>query len=268
MTDMQQDAGVITDPDHAEAAAGAPVETSNVASQADVEALAQEMGWDPNFKGENARSATDWIRSTAANNRNLRREVKEMRSSIDRIAKTADMQVKREVEARAAAIQSRFEAAVESKDAAAAAKAASEMTALQAEAAAPADVEQAFARDNPWYGKDKVATAFAIAMSAEEARAGNTSPETQLKAVQDAVKKRFPELFPDAAQPKPPAALGDPGSRVLGKPRPKGFADMPDVARSAADRFYEAAKMRGTAPADRKAFDAQYAKDYWGETAA
>jgi hypothetical protein len=263
MSEVQPDAPIVEEPVIVENDAA-----NDTAAPADVEALAKEMGWDPNFKGENARSAVDWIRSTGANNRNLRREMKEMKSSIDRIAQTADRQVKREVEARAAAIQAEFEEAVANKDTAAAAKAAKEMTALRDEGMAPvANVEQTFARENPWYGTNRAATALAVALSAEEAQNGNHDPAAQLAAVREGVKKRFPELFGDTQEPKPPPALGDPGNRTVAKSRAKTFADMPDIARAAAERFYEAAKNRGTAP-DRAKFNEQYAKDYFNEQAA
>lgn len=243
----------------------------------EVEQLAAEMGWNPNFKGTEdkpARPAADWIRFAGKNNSNLRREMAEIKGSVERIVKTADRQIKREVEQRAAEIQARFDAAIEEKDKAGAARAANEMTALQNEAREPlgTDPVAAFRAENPWFDPsgDDDASAYAIAVSNREAKKGNTDQAGQFKAIREAVKKRFPEVFGEepAPAPKPPAALGDPGSRALGKPRAKGYSDMPDLAKGAADRTYEAAKMRGTAPADRKKFDEQYARDYWADQAA
>jgi hypothetical protein len=239
----------------------------------EVEQLAKDMGWDPEYKGSHGkppRSARDWITSTDRRNKNLVREVETLKSSIERIVDATDKQVKREVERRAQEIEERFSAAVDSGDKQGAAKAAQEMRDLEAEqqpASRGRDYEADFARDNPWYGKDREATAYAVSIASIEAGHG-AKPEQQLAAVEKAVRKRFPELFeehPKREEPKAP--LVNAPSRTTRERRSTGFADMPEVARLAANRFYEAAKMRGTAP-DRKEFEAKYAKDYFSDQAA
>jgi len=238
----------------------------------EVEMLAMEMGWNPDHvpaDGKTARTAAEWIKSTDANNRNLKREVKELKGSVERIVAASDRAVKREVESRAKEIEARFNTAVENKDANAAAAAANEMRSLERENQAPApdggDAVAQFQRDNPWYGTDADATDYAVSVSNRLAREGVTDPTAQLAKVREAVLKRFPEHGQAKTQGKTPL-LNEPGSRANAKPPGKTFADMPEVARKAADRFFEAAKMRGTAP-DRKAFDAQYAKDFWADAA-
>jgi hypothetical protein len=238
----------------------------------EVETLAMEMGWNPDHvpaDGKASRTAAEWIKSTDANNRNLKREVKELKGSVERIVAASDRAVKREVEAKAKEIEARFHDAVENKDTAAAAAAANEMRSLEREQQAPetggGDAVTQFQRDNPWYGTDADATDYAVSVSNRLAREGVTDPAAQLARVREAVLKRFPEHGEGKPQSKTPL-LNEPGSRANTKPRGKTFADMPEVARKAADRFFEAAKMRGTAP-DRKAFDAQYATDFWAESA-
>jgi hypothetical protein len=239
----------------------------------EVERLASEMGWDPNYQppaGKEARSAVDWIKSTNANNRNLKREVKDLKVSIERIASVADKQVKREVQERAQEIQARFEAAVENKDTAGAAKAVKDLRELEADnapASAGNDVEADFARENPWYGSDEDATAYAISVSQREAKKGNTDPAKQLAAVKAAVEKRFPELFEAKPAPKPQAAVHEPGTRATGGRGGTAYADMPKAAKDACDRFYAAAKGRGR-DVDEGKFRAQYAKDYFDTAAA
>lgn len=243
----------------------------------EVEGLAKEMGWDPDHKpsnGKPVRSAQEWIRSTQANNRNLRTELKEMRGTVNRIAAAADKQVRREVQSRAQEIEERFANAVDAKDTEGAAKAAKDMRDLEAEQApAPSgngDAVEQFQKDNAWYGSDAEATDYAQSVSNRLAREGIVEPSKQLSKVIEAVKKRFPEHFGGDTKPTPRTpSLGDPGSRVVGQPKAKTFADMPDIARAAADRFYTKAKERmGDKVPDRKAWDAQYAKDYYDDAGA
>ncbi|MBI0474228.1 hypothetical protein D9601_02460 [Sphingomonas sp. MA1305] len=265
IVDTGADAGDVADA--GDASADAPRQLT------EVEQLAKDMGWDPEYKGSQGkppRSAQDWIKSTDRRNKNLSREVETLRSSIERIVDATDKQVKREVERRAQEIEERFSAAVDSGDKQAAARAAQEMRDLEAEAQPTSkgrDYEADFARDNPWYGKDEEASAYAVTIAQREAGKG-AKPEQQLEAAAAAVRKRFPELFdeqPKREEPKTPLVHAP--SRTMRERRSTGFADMPEVARLAANRFYEAAKMRGTAP-DRKDFEAKYAKDYFSDQAA
>lgn len=248
----------------------------------EVEQLAKDMGWDPEYRGSQGkppRSARDWITSTDRRNKNLVREVETLKSSIERIVDATDKQVKREVERRAQEIEERFSAAVDSGDKQGAARAAQEMRDLEAEqqpAGRGRNYEADFARDNPWYGdgpgSDEDATAYAITIATREARKG-AKPEQQLKAAADAVRKRFPELFEDGngnedeGRAPPKTLMVNAPARTTRQRSANSFADMPDAARNAANRFYEAAKLRGTAP-DRKAFEAQYAKDFFSDQAA
>lgn len=243
----------------------------------EVEQLAKDMGWDPDHKGSHGkppRSAQDWIKSTDRRNKNLAREVETMRSSIDRIIDATDKQVRREIERKAQEIEARFSAAVEEGDKKGAAQAAQDMRDLEAEqkpAGGQRDYDADFARNNPWYGNgpkaDEDATAYAITIAQREFAKG-ASAEQQLTAAEAAVRKRFPELFdeqPKRDEPKTP--LVNSPSRASRDRKGTGFSDMPEVARLAANRFYEQAKMRGTAP-DRKQYEADYAKTYFADQAA
>lgn len=248
----------------------------------EVEQLAKEMGWDPDYQpaaGKQARTAQDWIKSTNARNKTLTRQIEGMQGQVERIVAATDKQVKREVEREAAVIRARFEAAVEAKDTNAATDAANAMRALEAEQAVPAvsgdDPVARFKADNAWFGEDDEATAYAEAQSNLLAKRGVTDPAKQLEGVAKAVRKRFPELFETAAADDGEAdakpAARQPVLNAPGRPaqhrRSQDFAGMPDLARTAANRTYEAMKMRGSPP-DRKAFEAQYAKDYFAEQAA
>lgn len=256
----------------------APAEAGdgNERQYTETEQLAMEMGWKPDHQPKNGeyRTAADWIRSTDRNNKNLRRELEGMKSQVERIVDATDKQVKREVERQAKEIEARFAEAVAKADTVGAAQAAQDMRALEAEQAAQSapkrgeSAEDKFARENAWYGKDEEATAFAVAQSQILANKGVTDPDEQLRRVAEAVRKRFPEHFEgQAKRDEPKTPMLNAPSRNVRERKSFGFNDMPDTARLAANRFYEAAKMRGTAP-DRKQFEANYAKDYFADQAA
>lgn len=265
--------------------ASAPIEADDGQAQAlgadndvapqlsEVEQIASEKGWKPkeHYQGPDDlwKPASDFLRHMPGT-RDLKREVKDLKGTIDRIAATADRQVKREVREATKEIQARFDAAVDAQDKAGASAAANEMRELEREQSAPSESpETRFANDNPWYGQDDDATAYAVSVSQREAAKG-TSVDGQLKAAAAAVKKRFPELFEgavdDSAKPAPKTlTLNTPG-RSVDRGGGKTFADMPPAAKAAADRFFEAAKTRNPDKVpDRKAWDAAYAKDFFAE---
>lgn len=248
-------------------------DVSEAPTLSEVEQIAVEKGWKPKnqFAGpeDGWRPAGEWLRKIKAPS-DLKREIAELKHSIAGISKAADLQVKREVQEATREIEERFAAAVEAKDTKGAAKAAQDMRDLEREQAPKGDdPETQFQRDNPWYGEDDDATAMAIAKAQLVAKRGGSVAE-QLKAARDAVHKAFPELVGGKQDDDTPATprtptLNAPG-RSVGRAQDKSFAGLPDAARRAADRFYEAAKMRNPDKVpDRKVFDAQYAKDFYAE---
>jgi hypothetical protein len=250
-----------------------PEVNTEAPAAATVESLAREMGWKPEDEFDKAkgdwRPAAEFIRSGHAHNKHLRREVKEMRDTVDRIAKTADRQVKREVEERTREIQARFDQAVENKDTAGAAAAANDMRQLERENAPAAggdDVAAFASRNSSWFkpnDADDEATAYAISISQRNA---SKPVAEQLRLAEEGVRKRFPELFEGAAprqqEERKQPSVNQPGrSNPIAK-RPKTFADMPDTARRWAEKVWSDSQARGSKK-DRGEFEKQIAKDFF-----
>lgn len=242
----------------------------------DIQALAREMGWKPKdeFKGPEGKwaPARDYILKEREIRRGMRDEIKGLRDTVDRLASSATKQTERALQRQAAEIQARFEEAVENKDTAAAAAAVKEMRELETEAPKPAaksgNVEERFASDNPWYGTHRGATDYAVMVSQREAKAGNTDSESQLAAVEKAVKAKFPELFDDDAAARPrgkTVAVHEPTRNLQGK-REKGWADLPADAKKAGEQFAQLFHDRHGIALDKAKAD--YARDYWANQAA
>lgn len=264
----------VTDPEDGAAAPPAPGNDDGKPSLSEIEQLAVEQGWKPkdNFSGpeEKWKPARDWLAAEHDISRDLRKTVKGLRDTVDRMASTATKQTERALRQQAEEINARFTQAVENKDTAGAAKAAKEMGALEREATAAApneNVEARFADENPWYGRDEEATAYAISVSQREARKGKSIPD-QLAAVDVAMRKRFPELYGQTRQePKPQPGVHQPNTRgTLTSKREKGFADLPPEAKEAGRDFAKLFKERHGK--DEKESLDQYAKDYFANAAA
>lgn len=235
----------------------------------EVEQLAMEMGWKPKGQGvsdDKWKPAGEWLKVERDINRSLKQEMKAMREQVSRMAEASSKQTERALQRQAAELQAQFEAAVANRDSAGAARAVKELQELEREAvnsAPTANVEQDFATRNPWYGKDDEATAYAVAVSQREAAKGKSHSE-QIAAVEEAMRKRFPELF-GSQQAKVPAAVNAPG-RSTPAPRKRGFADMPAEVKRAAENYAKLFKDRhGIDPEKSKA---EYAEDYWAGQAA
>lgn len=241
----------------------------------EVEQLAQEMGWRPHKDYTGApdkwKPAKEYVLAEREYARTMKTTIRSLNDKIDRLAATSTKQTERALKAQADEINARWEKAVEDGDKGAAAAAQREMASL--EKAVVTDLgnpEEEFARDNPWYGKDDDATAYAQAISQREARAGKSVAQ-QLEAASAGVRKRFPELF-EGAEPapkpgaKPPPSVNAPNSRAAGGRKGTSFADLPPEAKAAANRFADLYKQRFNA--DPEASKAEYAKDYFANIGA
>lgn len=231
----------------------------------EIEGLARELGWVPetDWRGDKSRWAPpeDFIRGKAAKGDRVLDELREVKDQTSRILK-ANAKAAAEAIAKAKAeAQEQFHRAVEAGDVQAAEQARRDLAAVETEAPAanqdPAVAD--FAARNPWFNADEEATTYAISVAEREARKGS-SPAQQTKAAEEAVKKRFPELF-EAEAPrergKNPPAVNAPQSRTARPaPRAKGVADLPPEALRAAREF------------EKKGLSLEaYAKTYWEEEA-
>lgn len=237
----------------------------------ELEAVAVDLGWKPKdqFAGDENewRPAAEYLRRVKTP-RKASEEIRDLKRTMDRMVKAQGSMMSRALEEQRSDIESRFAQAVENKDAQGAAKAAADMRKLEADNApepeqSPDDV---FRERNPWYEKNAKATALAIGISQQLVRKGITGEE-MFKQIEDAVREDYPDLFDGgAAKPRHRPSAVAPPSRGGGS-REKGYGDLPDAARRAADSFAESVKMRFP-NRDIEAVKKQYAKDFWAEQAA
>lgn len=251
----------------------------NAPQLSEVEQLAHEMGWTPKdqYKGdpEKWKEARDWIKVEKDISRQMRDSVKRLNDRIDRMASASTKATERALAQQAEELNRQFAEAVENKDVAGAAKATQGLRELEQSARSDtANIEDKFARDNPWYNPQAAAntveaeaTAYAITIS-QRLHAQGKSFDEQLEAAEAGVKKRFPELFDDAPQQrqvKAPPSLHSPTGRPPAK-KAKTFADLPaDVKRAAENHAKLAASRFGVDPEKAKA---DYATDYFADEQA
>lgn len=264
MADEKNDAGV-----------EGTVSNEDVAPEAvelsDVEQLAVEMGWKPEaeYTGDKAKwkPARDFILAEREISRRMKDDVRHLRDQVNRMASASTKQTERALRQQAQEFNRKFNEAVENKDAAAAAEAARGLRELEETARAESNAtEQDFASNNPWYGTNDEATAYAIAISQREAAKGKSHAE-QLSIVEQSVRKRFPELFGEQVVPaRQPAEVHTP-SRSVTRSKAKGFADLPVAVKDAAERYAKLFKDKHNI--DPEKTKADYARDYWaGQEAA
>lgn len=241
----------------------------------EVEKVAQDIGWKPKhaYKGDKAkwRPADEYIRQSKNIEGTLKDSIKDLRGTVDRMANAHAKQTERALQEQAARHKAQLDQAVEDGDREGAREAHKAIAATEREierVAKAASPEDQFAKDNPWYGKDDDATAYATAISQREFAKGK-SVEDQLKAAAEGVRKRFPELFEDGEKRptlKAPPAVNAPSSRSTGQRRGTGYADLPADVKAAADKYADLfARKFSVDPVKAKA---DYARDYFANTQA
>jgi len=248
----------------------APGDDAGGAALTEVEQLAAEMGWKPeaDFTGQKDKwkEAKDYIRTERDMNRTLKNTVRSLNEKVDNMVRAGTKQTERALKRQADEINGRFQAAVENKDTKGAADAVRELRELEAEAApdvTPADTEAQFAKDNPWYGKERKATAYAV-MYAKELGDKKVPLSEQLPLIEAEVRKEFPELFAEGAR-KEPVNVSAPG-RSTQRTKAKSFADLPSDVKAAAERHAKLAQQKFKA--DPEKVKAEYAADYFATQAA
>ena len=226
--------------------------------------LAREMGWFPksDYKGdpEKWRPAEDYIKQGVKSTKALKRDLQEVKKTADRLARTSAAITERALAEQRAELEAAHDQAVDLGDRKAAREAASEIAKLDSQAVEAPSHEADFARDNPWYGVDDEATAYAVSVSQRLATQGKSVDE-QLEAAATAVQKRFPELFDEPAPKKAAPRVGAPTVRgsSIGS-REKGFNDLPADAKLAWANYDKSFKARGHAAGYPKE---EYVKDYF-----
>jgi argonaute-like protein implicated in RNA metabolism and viral defense len=237
-------------------------------AMSELEEVAKAMGWHPEdeFTGDKTKwkPAREFVLAEREINRGMKDTVRRLTDTVERMAQAGTKQTERMMKKQADDLNARFQEAVENKDAKAAAAAVRELRELESESintASTSNVEDDFAKRNPWYNRDEEATAYAVSVCQREAAKGK-SVEDQLAAVDVAMKKRFPELVGGVVDRKEPPVVNAPG-RSVSKPKGKTYADLPAEVKAAADRFANLAKTKhGVDPEKTKA---QYAKDFFDD---
>lgn len=200
-----------------------------------IEALAQEMGWAPkdDFKGdpEKWKPAAEFIRAGHDIQRNLGKELKGLRSTVDTMAKTSATLFEQQLEAERSKLLAEHDAAVEDGDSKTAFEVARKIDRLEdpAKPKPSAEAGEWAEKHSGWFNKDPLATSLAVETCNKLA---HLPVAEQLEQAERAVKKQFPELFPAPA--KRQAAVHESG-RQSGKPSGKqGFAHLPPEAQKVA----------------------------------
>jgi hypothetical protein len=184
------------------------------ASTPDLESLARDMGWRPkeDWKGDDSgwRDAGEFVKHTVDANRTLKRELGEVKDVVKGLSKTNERILERELAKQRKALERQFAEAVDANDPTAARQVSAQIDALD-RTPVTTDYKSKFKADNPWFGVDTEASAYATAMAGVAASEGK-DPEAQLAYASEKVRKRFPELFDKPAERRtPPSVEG--GSR-------------------------------------------------------
>lgn len=226
--------------------------------------LAKSMGWRPKeeFKGDPNlwKPADEYIRAGGEIQRGQSRELKELRTTMDNIARTNAAIVQSTIAAEREKLIAKYNQAVEDGDAATSFNLGRQIDNLNQQAqtivnpppAAPPPEAQAWVQRNNWFNQDPLARDLALNVAERYARAGHGTEE-QLQAAEREVRRTYPHLF--GASSKPPPGVQPPASRS-GASRRVGstFADLPAEAKKIAQDMAD----RGVIP-DKEA----YAKQYW-----
>ena len=207
------------------------------ASAPDLESLARDMGWRPkeDWKGDDSgwRDAGEFVKHTVDANRTLKRELGEVKDVVKGLSKTNERILERELAKQRKALERQFAEAVDANDPTAARQVSAQIDALDRTPVAT-DYKSKFKEDNPWFGVDTEASAYATAMAGVAASEGK-DPEAQLAYASEKVRKRFPELFDKPTERRtPPAVEG--GSRGSPPPRKTYPPAVLAAAKAAVDR--------------------------------
>jgi chemotaxis regulatin CheY-phosphate phosphatase CheZ len=236
----------------------------------EIEELAREMGWRPQdeFAGDADKwvDAKSFVRNTRDINRNLSRDLRDLKKQMDGIGRATSQMTERAVAAERERLEALHDQAVEDGDKAAAKRAVDAINKLPtAQAEVPSETQAFVEKHSAWFNKDQEATAYAVQRAGKYADEG-LSPARQLAAVEKDMRKHFPDLFKDDEAParKDPPKLATPTGRSNTTPREKGYATLPSEARKACDEWVAAQKEQGHAWATKEA----WATSYYGQEAA
>jgi hypothetical protein len=213
-----------------------------------VEEVAASIGWTPKdkFTGpeEKWKPADQFIIDGRKAERNMKRRLDEMSSTLETVSKTSASIMEEKLREQADALAAKYETAVEAGDTRGAAAALRDHDRVMAKAngrdaaarPTPARETEEWAAKNARVLKDPLAQQRAIELCEPYAKA-NYSAADQLAAIDPILRREFPHLFDD----KPPPGVEAPRTRSAAPPkRGNTVADMPkeaqEIAKDLADR--------------------------------
>lgn len=205
----------------------------------EIEQLAAEMGWNPDFEGEGKVDARTYMRETRDINRSLKKSLRSMERQMEGIGRATAAMTQRELDRQRAELEAAHDRAVEKGDTQAARDAAKAMRELPQDAVEEgpsAEGQDFIEKHSAWFGKNQEATQFSVERVNHYAEQ-KLSPARQIAAMEKDMRAHFPELFEEAEPaPKPhQPQLGKPQRSVSTAPREKGYATLPPAARKACD---------------------------------
>lgn len=229
-----------------------------------IEEVASELGWVPQdkFRGptEKWKPAAQFIRDGRSIQEKSARELKEVRQTLDVVARTSGAILAERLQDERARLASQYAAAVEKGDPDAAWRASNAIRAIDTQAATvtspvrrPEPETEQWVSKNTRVMKDPIASKRALAICDEYARAGY-STQDQLANTEQLMRREFPHLFDDKPPPQVNgAATRNTAAQATGA---KTARDMPKAAQDVAKDMVD----RGLIPN----VDA-YAKNYFAE---
>jgi hypothetical protein len=193
--------------------------------------LASELGWVPKdqFRGdpEKWRPADEFIRAGRDIQQTLSKELRSVKQEVERFGRVAAGITQDRVRQTEQHWQQKLAEAVDAGDHEAANQAVDQIKRVEQtpRPGAPPEVDEWRSR-NPWFDKDPLAKLRAAELSDKLAKSGVTDVSEQLREVERAIRKEFPEHFPAKAK-DPPATQTGHSRKAAPSNRAKGFADMP-----------------------------------------
>lgn len=206
-----------------------------------VEEIAAKGGWVPQdkFKGppEKWKPAHQFLLDGNDIKDRVSRELKEVRSTLDTVAKTSAAVLQERLAEQRAELLAQHQKAVDEGDREGALKAAQDIIKIdQTAGARPAPAAEAveWSTRNAKVMADPAAAQRAIELCEPYARAGWAAGD-QLKAIEPRLRQEFPHLFEQTDNKPPPGGSGFTGGRMNGVPKKaQTAADLPKEARAIA----------------------------------
>ena len=201
--------------------------------ESDVDRIAKSMGWNPDFEGENAKTAEQYILATNDIKANYARDLKALRGEVSTIGETTATLVQRHVAEQKAQLEEEYRKKWEANDFDGAQKTLDKLNEVKQPATPVGPPPEAvkWAAQREWFDSDPMATQTAQMAAAAAANQGKTTAE-QLEYADQQVRLHHPHLFKPAAK-KPPAVAGAQTRTASTAKRGKTVADLTGPEREA-----------------------------------